>query len=284
MYKISIDKNLFENILLKKVATLKKDTTRYWKKELIEPTIKNDKIHYSIKQIDKIQLTNGLGEDKPSLVIECKNVDYNTKNNQFEFQLGKIFEQKNTDIEDDYKDTLIEQLLREKAQLEDNINRDHLTKLYNRRKMENDLNIYINQNNIDMLNTVFIDADRFKGINDNFGHDYGDKVLIYISEKLQEYAKILNGEVYRFGGEEFIILCFCNKEYLLENLQKLKDDINYQKIFHPTRSISISVSMGVSYFKDWKNKDIMIKKADEAVYKAKNKGRNRIEISSVNNN
>ncbi|AXX92569.1 hypothetical protein CPU12_01745 [Malaciobacter molluscorum LMG 25693] len=281
MYKISIDKNLFEDILLKRVTILKKDTTQYWKKELIEPTIINDKIRYSIKQVDKIKLTNGLGEDKPSIVIECKNIDYNTKNNQFEFKLGKIFEQRNTDIEEDYKDTLIEQLLREKAQLEDNINKDHLTQVYNRRKMENDLNIYINQNNVNILNTVFIDADRFKGINDNFGHDYGDKVLVYIAQKLKEYAKILNGEVYRFGGEEFIILCFCKKEYLLENLLKLKEDIKYQKIFHPTRSISVTVSMGVSFFNDWKNKDIMIKKADEAVFDAKKKGRDRIEVYNV---
>lgn len=88
------------------------------------------------------------------------------------------------------------------------MNRDHLTGVYNRRKMENDLSMFINQKNSSYLCAVFIDADRFKGINDNFGHDTGDRVLIYLGKKLDKYAKVLNGEVYRFGGEEFVILCF----------------------------------------------------------------------------
>lgn len=278
MYKISIDKTLFEDVLLKKTHLITKDTTKYWKKELLDPQIINDKITYKIKQINQIQLTNGLGEEKPSLIVECKNVDYNGKNDTFEFTLGRIIEQRNTDIKDDYKDILIEQLLKEKAQLEDNINKDHLTKVYNRKKMDEDLDLFVEQNNSTYLNAVFIDADRFKGINDNFGHDYGDKVLIYLGEKLQEYAKILNGEVYRYGGEEFIILCFCDEEFLLKNLTQLRVDVGSQRVYHPEKAISLTISMGVSFYKWCDNKIDFIKKADEALYTAKNKGRNRLEI------
>lgn len=278
MYKISIDKNLFEDILLKKIHLITKATTRYWKKELLEPTIINDKISYQIKQIEQVKLTNGLGEEKPSIVVECKKVDYNGKKDIFEFTLGRIIEQKNTDIQDDYKDTLIEQLLKEKAELQDSINKDHLTKIYNRRKMEDDLGMFVNQNNANSLNAVFIDADRFKGINDTFGHDYGDKVLIYLGEKLKEYAERLNGEVYRYGGEEFLILCFCDEEFLLKSITQLRVDISSQRVYHPTRAISLTVSMGVSFYKLCNNKNDLVKKADEALFRAKSGGRNRVEL------
>lgn len=279
MLKISIDKKLFEDILLKKTFFITKDTTKYWKKELLEPTIKNDRISYSIKQVKKLTLTNGLGEEKPSIVIECKKIDYDGKKDQFLFELGKIIEQKNTQIEDNYKDNLIEQLLKEKAQLEEHINRDHLTTVYNRRKMEFDLNLFVNQNNASLLNAVFIDVDKFKKINDDFGHDYGDKVLVYISNKLKEYAYILNGEVYRYAGEEFLILCFSTKDFLKETISRLKEDIKYQKIFHPREAISTTVSIGVSFFSTYKNKDIMLRKADEALLTAKNLGRDTIVYS-----
>lgn len=279
MYKISVNKELFRDIQFKKIHLLEKSTSLYWKKELLEPKIENDKIRYSIKQIDTLQITNGLGDDKPQITIECLKVDYSFKKDIFEFHLGRILEQKNTDIEENYKDSLIEQLLREKAALEDNMNKDHLTNVYNRRKMEADLNIFSNQNNSDMLCTIFIDADRFKGINDNFGHDCGDKVLSYLGKKLQSYAKSLNGEVYRYGGEEFVILCFANKLEISEKIEKIRIDIKSQKIYNEIKSISVSVSMGISFFKDFNNIDKMIKAADKAVYKAKLNGRDRVEFA-----
>jgi len=278
MYKISVDKELFKNIKFKKTKILEKATSLYWKRELLEPRIENDKIKYTIKQLDKLKITNGLGEDKPQLIIECERVDYSFKKDLFEFHLGKILEQKNTDIQEDYKDSLIEQLLREKAALEDNMNKDHLTQVYNRRKMEADLNLFVNQNNSDLLCTVFIDADRFKGINDNFGHDAGDRVLIYLAKKLEKYARILNGEVYRYGGEEFVILCFIKKSELISKLNDLRAEIKAQRIYHKIRDISVSVSMGISFYSECKSKDEMIIKADKGVYKAKSNGRDRVEF------
>jgi len=278
MYKISVDKELFKDIQFKKTHILEKNTSKYWQKELLEPKIIDDKIKYSIKQIDKLIITNGLGEDKPQLTIECEKIDYSARKDIFEFYLGKILEQKNTDVTEDYKDNLIEELLREKAQLEDTMNRDHLTGVYNRRKMENDLNMFINQNNSSLLSAIFVDADRFKGINDNFGHDAGDRTLVYLGQKLQKHARLLNGEVYRYGGEEFIILCFIPKNEIIYKLDDLRKDIKSQRIYHSSRDISITVSMGVAFYSDCSSKDDMIKKADSGVYKAKNNGRDRIEL------
>lgn len=276
MYKISVSKSLFEDILLKKTSLLTKESSKYWKKELLEPKIIDDKITYSIKQFDKLTITNGLGDDKPQLVVECKKIDYSSSFDRFEFTLGKVIEQKNTQIEEDYKDTLIEQLLKEKELLEDKMNRDHLTQVYNRKKMQEDLDKFVNQNNSNLLCAIFIDADRFKGINDNFGHDTGDRVLQYLANKLQIHASYLNGEVYRYGGEEFVILCFLPKEQIVKKVEDLRVDVKSQRVYHKNKDISLTLSMGVAFYDDLKDKDLLLQKADEAVYKAKNRGRDTI--------
>ena len=279
MYKISIDKELFEDIRFKKVTTLEKKVSKYWQKELLEPSIVNDKIHYGIKQIDSLKLTNGLSFDDPQLIIECTKIDYSIKRDIFEFHLGRILEQKNTDQTDNYKDKLIEDLLKEKAELEESMNKDHLTGVYNRRKMESDLEMFSNQANSHMLVAIFIDADRFKGINDNFGHDAGDRALVYLSKKIQRHANYLNGEAYRYGGEEFLILGFTPKEQVPKKLEDLSLDIKSQKVYHSKKDISLTVSMGVAFFSKYRDKNLMIKKADEAVYRAKDNGRDRVEYA-----
>lgn len=121
MYKFSINKELFENILLKKTLILEKENTNYWKKEFLEPILKDDKLTYELKQFKKLMITNGLGKDKPQIVIECLKVDYSIENGCFEFHLGKIFEQKNINTKDDEKDKIIEQLLKEKVELENKL-------------------------------------------------------------------------------------------------------------------------------------------------------------------
>ena len=69
MLKLSITKDLFEDVLLKKISILKKESSKYWKNELFEPKIKNDKLIYDVKQVKKMIITNGLGNLKPQLVI-----------------------------------------------------------------------------------------------------------------------------------------------------------------------------------------------------------------------
>ena len=121
MYKLSINKDLFENILLKKTLVLEKENTNYWKKELLEPILKDDKLTYEIKQFKKIVISNGLGNDKPQIVVECLKVDYSIENGVFEFHLGKILEQKNVGIEEQDKDKIIEQLLEENKKLKEKV-------------------------------------------------------------------------------------------------------------------------------------------------------------------
>ncbi|WP_323593779.1 hypothetical protein [Aliarcobacter butzleri] len=119
MFKLSLNKDLFSKILSKKLYVIEKESSNYWKKELLEPIIIENKLTYKIKQINKLLITNGLGEDKPQIVIECLKIDFSQQKSIFEFYLGKILEQKNiAEIEvEDEKDILIKQLLNEKKEL-----------------------------------------------------------------------------------------------------------------------------------------------------------------------
>lgn len=278
MYKISVTKDLFKDIQFKKINILEKKTSLFWKKELLQPEIINDKIKYSIKQIDKLKITNGLGDDKPQIIIECLKVDYSFKKDIFEFHLGRVLEQKNTDSNDNYKDNLIEQLLKEKAALEDSINKDQLTDVYNRKKMEIDLNSYENQSNSDMLNIIFISLDKFNKINEEFGFNSGNRVLIYLGKKLKNHAKNLNGEIYRYDGKVFAILSFANRNDILGKLEALRMDIKSQKIYNEIRNISITASLGVAFNNETKNISKTLENAIAALNWAKLKGRDRVEI------
>ena len=120
MYKLSINKELFENILLKRIIILEKENTNYWKKELLEPMLIDNKLSYEIKQFKKLIITNGLGSTKPQLVIECLKVDYSIQKGIFEFHLGKIIEQKNITIEE-VKDKIVEELLQENNQSKEKV-------------------------------------------------------------------------------------------------------------------------------------------------------------------
>ncbi|MFX4232686.1 hypothetical protein ACOL24_02385 [Aliarcobacter butzleri] len=119
MFKLSVNKDLFSKILSKKLYVIEKESSNYWKKELLEPIIIENKLTYKIKQISKLLLTNGLGEDKPQIVIECLKIDFSQQKDIFEFYLGKVLEQKNiAEIEvEDEKDILIKRLLNEKKEL-----------------------------------------------------------------------------------------------------------------------------------------------------------------------
>jgi len=280
MLHISLSKTLFEDILSNKEKQLIKSATKHWKKVLLEPKIINDKIYYEINKFKKIYLSNGLGEEKPAIVIECTNIIEDKEQNIFIFELGSIQEHKNIDF-NQKKDDLIEQLLREKQILEESVSKDHLTQTFNRRKMDMDMDMFTKQSNAKSLTAVFIDADKFKNINDSFGHNTGDRALQYLAKKLQKHAKYLEGEVYRYGGEEFVILCFCPSELLCDKLNELRVDVKSEKIPHPFKEILMTVSIGVSFWQNSNSIEVMMKKADDAVYKAKLNGRDRIEISMI---
>lgn len=175
--------------------------------------------------------------------------------------------------------TDITNTIKEKIKLEIKVTQDKLTNAYNREyfdKYYKDWIISINKFNL-KLAVVMLDIDNFKYVNDTFGHDVGDLVLI-------DFVKVIctnlrsNDIFVRWGGEEFILVLKLKDEKdllkILENLRHKVEIYNFPKIGKRT------CSFGATIYKDDEDIFKTIKRADEAVYKAKNLGRNRVEIIS----
>jgi len=163
-----------------------------------------------------------------------------------------------------------------KAQLWDMAVTDSLTGLYVRRyfmvKLQEELHRADRYNKI--LTIVMADIDRFKNINDTYGHDVGDKVLEAIGKFFQKNIRDVD-IIARYGGEEFILMlpeedkeaAFCLAERLRERFAEI--DLGHLP--------KITISLGIAAYPiDGTEVEDLIKKADAAMYAAKQAGRNRV--------
>lgn len=172
----------------------------------------------------------------------------------------------------DISDTMLENI-----QLEEKTLRDKLTNAYNREFFENNYKRLIDTyENEDMqFALAMLDIDDFKKINDTFGHDIGDKVLINLVSKIEKSLR--NDDVIiRWGGEEFIlILKVSSKEVLELILEKLRNTIENSKFKNLPK---ITCSFGGTLYDNEEEINETIKRADIALYVAKDDGKNRIKI------
>ncbi|EDZ63080.1 response regulator receiver (CheY-like) modulated diguanylate cyclase [Sulfurimonas gotlandica GD1] len=152
---------------------------------------------------------------------------------------------------------------------------DKLTGLYNRVKLDKVLDLEINKM-VKLqaeISIIFIDIDRFKPINDTYGHQIGDKVLQSFSQVLKNNIRKTD-IVGRWGGEEFLIICHeANIEgslHLAENLRKIIENTSFEYIKE------LTASFGVASFEDGDSIDSLVERADKALYKAKHNGRNKV--------
>jgi diguanylate cyclase len=124
---------------------------------------------------------------------------------------------------------------------------------------------------------AMLDLDHFKRINDNYGHLAGDKVLKIIANVLR---KRLRGTdfIARFGGEEFVLLMPSTVPAAgLKLLESLRASIEACPFHFKGEPVTITVSVGMSAFRPGEHSDQVLKRADQALYRAKNAGRNRVE-------
>lgn len=164
-----------------------------------------------------------------------------------------------------------------KKNYEDNLYRiahyDALTGLVNRKLFNEKLEKYIKES--ENFTILFLDLDDFKKVNDVFGHEFGDKLLISVSKLLiSEVGE--NNLVSRVGGDEFLILLKdINDKYEVISLCERLIDIFKHSIKIEEKDISISSSIGIVMFpKDGVDTETLIKRADTALYKAKDFGKN----------
>lgn len=176
----------------------------------------------------------------------------------------------------DERDRAEEELQRVNTLLESQATTDYLTGIINRRKFIELLEQEIREaKRYTMpLALIFFDIDHFKAVNDTFGHEAGDLVLSEVATLVN--AVIRETDIFaRFGGEEFIILVHNNDVKTGRDLaEKIRNIIEHHE-FPIERSVTCS--FGVAQFYPDDTAEILIGRADEAMYAAKQSGRNRVE-------
>jgi len=155
---------------------------------------------------------------------------------------------------------------------------DPLTKLPNRRSFNNSFQnaLLLFNRNKNSKALLFFDVDDFKKINDEFGHLLGDKVLIQIAFILQNEVR-KSDYISRWGGEEFSILL---NDVSFEDAKafalNLKDKFEENKVLNQLIKRNLTASFGLTMFKEHDNMDAHVNRVDQALYDAKNSGKNKV--------
>jgi diguanylate cyclase len=122
---------------------------------------------------------------------------------------------------------------------------------------------------------VVIDVDHFKRVNDTYGHNAGDRVLMSLAELFQRHIRTTDLLV-RFGGEEFVIVASeTTAEEALMLAEKLRKTVDLCNFYYEGRLVPVTISCGVSSLRDSDTPEQVFKRADKALYRAKEQGRNR---------
>lgn len=163
-------------------------------------------------------------------------------------------------------------------QLKKMIGHDPLTGLYNRRSGLQYLgDLWDKAKNGDMLTIVMCDMDFFKKINDMYGHDMGDAVLVKSTSVLSRYFGN-NGYVIRWGGEEFVIGIPMSEAKTVEMLEKLRAELKRSKFTHKDGEFYITMTFGVAEYNNQESLQVLINEADDKLYRGKEEGRDRIVV------
>ena len=155
---------------------------------------------------------------------------------------------------------------------------DGLTTLYNKKYF---LEKVDNEREHNIFSIVMADIDHFKHINDTYGHPTGDFILTEIANLYKKNLRktdILG----RYGGEEFIFYLKGGLKETIVVMERIRKTIENNVFIHDNQSISITSSFGIAFGdKGTNNIKSLIKKADEALYRSKKNGRNKISISLI---
>lgn len=160
--------------------------------------------------------------------------------------------------------------------LEYRASHDSLTGLLNRHSYENCLETEFERSKRynHTVSLILFDIDHFKDINDTYGHKTGDKILTALSQTVKNSIR-KSDAVFRIGGEEFAIII---PETGLDRssiiAEKIRKEVEKQFLY---RNIKVTISLGVAESTPEKTQSDLYRQADEALYKAKNNGRNKVE-------
>ena len=162
---------------------------------------------------------------------------------------------------------------------------DQLTGLYNRRYLATHMNSVLDEGKDKLpVSVLIVDVDHFKMINDTHGHDVGDVVLQGLARRLTDSVRGMDIAC-RYGGEEFVLLMPKTDNATVHMIaERLRREIEEEPIGLGTnreQEIPVTVSIGVATSTGGETAPQMLKRADEALYRAKQQGRNRVEFDAA---
>ncbi|MER0124182.1 putative bifunctional diguanylate cyclase/phosphodiesterase [Franconibacter daqui] len=172
-----------------------------------------------------------------------------------------------------------EKLQMQNAKLEYDVYHDSLTDMNNRQLFWENLTteIALAKKNNSSVTVMLFDLDRFKEVNDTYGHDAGDMLLRQISRRLQAMS-LTSDTLYRLGGDEFAFLSSgLTESNAVSRAQKICDSINQPYTIYNT-IINITTSVGIVISETERRSDYLYKFADLALYEAKNEGPGKIKV------
>lgn len=152
-----------------------------------------------------------------------------------------------------------------------------MTKLFNRSKLDDILEkeMALSQAVSSPLSIVFLDIDHFKQVNDTYGHDVGDRVLIELANIISSTTRV-GDFVARWGGEEFMITLQSTDTLHASKLaEKLRIAVEEHKFAIAGK---LTISLGVTEYLNNESEENFVKRVDRALYEAKESGRNRVVI------
>lgn len=161
--------------------------------------------------------------------------------------------------------------------------RDALTGLYNRRQMDMSFEDAFEEaeERTAPLSVLLIDIDHFKKLNDVHGHAVGDEALKLLADLLEDMFRG-SDVACRFGGEEFVVLLpGADLATAVKRAEELRERCQSMTLFSDGKPLNFTLSVGVAALEEGMSQpDELLKRADDALYKAKNQGRNRVETVS----
>lgn len=171
--------------------------------------------------------------------------------------------------------------LRYDESLYESATRDTLTGLENRRQMTAYLRHHLARAErlSNPLTFLLVDLDHFKAVNDRHGHDVGDEALVHIAGILRRTCRDTD-LVARWGGEEFaLILPDTNLDQARTLAERIRTSVSKSELMAGSNTIHLTISVGGATYQPGDSNDSLFQRADKMRYKAKNGGRNRVEMA-----
>lgn len=175
----------------------------------------------------------------------------------------------------------ITQLETELSEVSEKVHEDHLTGILNRRGLDN---AFVRETARSVRHHIplcyaLLDIDNFKKLNDTHGHKVGDDALKYLVQSIKETTRP-DDVVSRYGGEEFVVLLPNTKiQEAFEVLSRVRRNLTKKFFLHDNNRLLITFSAGIAQFQSGETQESIFKRADEALYRAKNAGKNQILIA-----